>query len=63
MTATLSAAETAETTATTTRAADEVAAPAAGRVTVMAVALWAVVGSLLAYGIAMTVIKASALFG
>lgn len=38
--------------------------PAAGSVTVRAtaLALWVVVGSLLVYGIAQTVIKASALF-
>ncbi len=34
----------------------------AGPVRIMALGLWGVVGSLLAYGIAMTVIKASALF-
>jgi hypothetical protein len=32
-------------------------------VRLMALGLWGVVGSLLAYGIVMTVIKASALFG
>lgn len=37
------------------------AGPAAVRT--MALALWVVVGSLLAYGIAQTVVKASALFG
>ena len=42
--------------------ADVVAGPAAGTVRVMALGLWGVVGSLLGYGIVMTVIKASALF-
>ena len=37
------------------------AGPAAVRT--MALALWVVVGCLLAYGIAQTVVKASALFG
>lgn len=43
---------------TTTTAPSAGAAP----IRVMALALWVVVGSLLAYGIAQTVIKASALF-
>ncbi len=34
-----------------------------GAVRVMALALWVVVGSFLVYGIAQTVLKASALFG
>lgn len=38
--------------------------PAPGApVRVMALALWVVVGALLAYGIAQTVLKAAALFG
>lgn len=45
-------------------AVDETAAPAAGSaIRVAAVALWGVVGSLLAYGVLQTALKASALFG
>lgn len=40
------------------------AAPArGGQVHVLAMGLWAVVGSLLAYGVAQTVVKAASLFG
>ena len=35
----------------------------AGRAASLALGLWAVVGSLLAYGVLQTVLKASALFG
>ena len=35
----------------------------AGRAVSLALGLWAVVGSLLAYGVLQTVLKASALFG
>lgn len=41
---------------------DGAAVAPAGPVRLMALGLWGVVGSLLTYGIAMTVIKASALF-
>ena len=56
MTATLTAPEA---TATTP---DVPAAGGSPRVRGMAVALWGVVGSLLGYGIFMTVLKAAALF-
>ncbi|ADG75692.1 hypothetical protein Cfla_2807 [Cellulomonas flavigena DSM 20109] len=52
-------------TSQTQRTDDAYEVPAAGSAAIrtMALALWVVVGSLLAYGIAQTVIKASALFG
>lgn len=43
--------------------APEAAAGSAGRATSLAVGLWVVVGSLLAYGVLQTALKASALFG
>ena len=46
----------------TPSATPEAPTPTNARITVMAGALWGVVGSLLTYGIVMTVIKASALF-
>lgn len=46
----------------TSPGADETATMSS-RTRVMALALWAVVGSLLVYGVAETVVKASALFG
>ncbi|GIG40473.1 MFS transporter small subunit [Cellulomonas phragmiteti] len=45
-----------------TAALTEPAAGGSAPVRALAIALWVVVGSLLAYGIAQTVIKASALF-
>ena len=48
---------------TTQRTDDTASTSRAVPVRAMALALWVVVGSLLAYGIAQTVIKASALFG
>lgn len=53
----------APTTPDTDAAADAVAATQPAPVRLMALGLWGVVGSLLSYGIIMTVIKASALFG
>ena len=52
-------------TSQTQRTDDVPEVPAAGPAAVrtMALALWVVVGALLAYGIAQTVVKASALFG
>lgn len=51
---------------TTTLPADAPAVPATGAqgapIRVMAIGLWGVVGSLLGYGVLMTVIKATALF-
>jgi len=57
MTATLTAPET-----STTTTPEVPAATGSPRVRGMAVALWGVVGSLLGYGIFMTVLKAAALF-
>ena len=39
-----------------------VAPAGAGPITMMAIGLWVIVGSLLAYGVVMTAIKATALF-
>lgn len=44
-------------------AAPEVPAAVGAPIKTMALVLWGVVGSLLTYGIVMTVIKATALFG
>lgn len=57
MTATLTAPEA------TTTTPDVPVAAGSPRVRGMALALWGVVGSLLGYGIFMTVLKAAALFG
>lgn len=51
-------------TDTTDTVAPEATPAATGAtIRVMALGLWAVVGSLLAYGVVQTVLKASALFG
>jgi|GEM_PF-1310530 len=54
--------DTRSTSPVAVRAADDVPAQVGASVRLMAIGLWVVVGSLLAYGIFQTVVKASALF-